>query len=66
MLLLTADLDKERSYTIPLVRPLPIPHLHHWRKIEVCLINFNKGKNDEGFLKFCNILNEVQLCKEND
>jgi len=37
------------------VRPLPIPHLHDWRKMEVCLINFNKGENDEGCLKFCNI-----------
>jgi hypothetical protein len=34
----------------------PIPHLHHWRKMEVCLINFNKGEDDEGCLKICNIL----------
>jgi hypothetical protein len=39
------------------VRPLPIPHLHDWRKMEVCLINFNKDESDEGCLKFCNILN---------
>jgi hypothetical protein len=32
-----SDLDKERPYAIPLVRPLPIPHLHDWRKMEVCL-----------------------------
>ena len=38
------------------MRPLPIPHLHDWRNMEVCLINFNKGKDDEGCLKFCNIL----------
>jgi hypothetical protein len=38
------------------VRPLPISHLHDWRKMEVCLINFNKGKDDEGCLKFYNIL----------
>ena len=50
------DLNKERAYVIPLVRPLPIPHLHDWRKMEVYLINFNKGKDDEGSLKFCNIL----------
>jgi hypothetical protein len=50
------DLDKERPYAIPLVRPLPIPHLHDWRKMEVCLINFNKGEDYEGCLKFCNIL----------
>jgi hypothetical protein len=31
------------------VRPLPIPHLHDWRKMEVCLINFNKGEDNEGF-----------------
>ena len=23
----------------------------NWRKMEVCLINFNKGKDDEGCLK---------------
>jgi len=39
------DLDKERPWANPLVRPLPIPHLHDWRKMEVCLINFNKGKD---------------------
>jgi hypothetical protein len=26
------------------------------RKMEVCLINFNKGEDDEGCKKFCNIL----------
>jgi hypothetical protein len=41
------DLDKERPYANPLVRLLLIPHLH-WRKMEACLINFNKGKDDEG------------------
>jgi hypothetical protein len=50
------DIDKERPWTNPLVRPLPIPHLHNWRKMEVCLINFNKGKDDEGCLKLCNIM----------
>jgi len=33
-----------------------------------CLINLNKGENDGGGgggLKFCNILNGGQLCKEN-
>jgi hypothetical protein len=49
------DLDKERPYANPLVRPLLIPHLH-WRKMEACLINFNKGKDDEGCLQFYNIL----------
>jgi len=38
------------------VRPLPIPHVHDWGKIEVWLINFNKGEDDEMCLKFCNIL----------
>jgi hypothetical protein len=33
------------------VRPLPIPHLHNWRKMEVCLISLNKGEDDEGFFK---------------
>ena len=31
------------------VRPLPIPQLHHWKKMEVCLINFNKGEDGEVF-----------------
>jgi hypothetical protein len=35
---------------------LPIPHLHNWRKMGIYLINFNKGEDDEGCLKFCNIL----------
>jgi hypothetical protein len=26
------------------VRPFPIPHVHDWRKMQVCLINFNKEK----------------------
>jgi hypothetical protein len=40
------------------VRPLSIHHRHDWRKMEVCLINFNndKGEDDEGCLKFYNIL----------
>jgi hypothetical protein len=38
------------------MRPLPILHLHDWGKMEVCLINFKKGEDDEGCLKFCNIL----------
>ena len=42
---------------MPLVRPLPIPRLHDWKKMtEVCLINSNKGEDDVGCLKFCNIL----------
>jgi hypothetical protein len=44
------DLDKERPYDIPLVRPLLILHLHDCRKMEVCLTNLNKGENDEGYL----------------
>jgi hypothetical protein len=44
-----------RTYAITLVRLLPIPLLHDWRKMEVCK-TFNKGENDEGCLKFCNIL----------
>jgi hypothetical protein len=46
------DLDNERFQAIP----LPIPHLHDWRKMEVCLINFSKGEDDEGCLKVFNIL----------
>jgi hypothetical protein len=33
--------------------------------MEECLINLNKGEGGEGCLKFNNILNGVQLCKEN-
>jgi hypothetical protein len=50
------ELDKLRAYAIPLVRYLPIPILHDWMKMEVCFINSNKGEDDEGCLKFCNIL----------
>jgi hypothetical protein len=35
------DLDKERSWANPPVRPLPIPHLHDWRQMEVCLKFWN-------------------------
>ena len=52
----SADLDKDKPQAIPLARPLPIPHHHDWRKMEVCLINFNKDEDDVGCLKFCNIL----------
>ena len=48
---LVPDLNKERPYAIPLVRPLSIPHLSDWRKMQVCLINFNKGEDDEGVFK---------------
>ena len=49
------ELDKERPYAIVLVRSLQILHLHDLRKMEVCLVNFNKG-DDDGCLKFRNIL----------
>jgi hypothetical protein len=47
------------------VRPLPIPHLHDWRKMEVCLIDLNKGGDDEGFSNSAIFWNGVQLYKEN-
>ena len=50
------NFDKERPQAIPLVGPLPIPHIHDCRKMQVYLINFNKGEDNEGCLKFCNIL----------
>ena len=56
------DLDKQRSQAIPLVRPLPTPLLHDWRQMEVCLINLNKGEDDKGCLKFCNILKWSATC----
>jgi len=50
------DLDKERPWDIPLMRPLPIPYLHTWRRMDVFLINLNKGEEAEGCLQSCNIL----------
>jgi hypothetical protein len=47
------DLDKERPSAIPLVRPLPISHLHTWRRMDVFLINFNKGEEAERCLQSC-------------
>ena len=47
------DLDIERTYAIPLVRSLPIPHLHDWRKMEVCLIH-PSCYNLVGLLSICN------------
>jgi hypothetical protein len=51
------DLDKERPYDIPLVRPPPnSPPSLPEEDESVFLINFNKGEDDEGCLKFGNIL----------
>jgi hypothetical protein len=47
------DLDKERPYDIP--PPNSPPSLPEEDE-SVFLINFNKGEDDEGCLKFCNIL----------
>ena len=44
------DLDIERPEANPHVRPLPIPHLHDCKKMEMCLNIFNKCKDDEGCL----------------
>jgi hypothetical protein len=46
------------------VRPFPIPHLQDWRKMKVCLINFNKGKDDEEHLKFCNSAHALPLPRD--
>jgi hypothetical protein len=45
------NLDDEKRGTLgySTCEALPIPHLHDWRKMEVCLINLNKGEDDEGF-----------------
>jgi hypothetical protein len=59
------ELDKESTEAIPPMRPLPILHLHDRKKMDVCLINLNKGEDDKGCLKCCNILKWVQLCKDN-
>jgi hypothetical protein len=43
------DLDKERPYDIPLVRPPPnFPPSLPEEDESVFLINFNKGEDDEG------------------
>jgi hypothetical protein len=49
-------LDKSSAYAISLVRPHPISVLHDWLMMELSFINLNKGKDDEGYIKFCNIL----------
>jgi hypothetical protein len=49
-LLTRISVSPATSTNVPLVRPFLIPHLHDWRKMEVCLINLNKGEDDEGFL----------------
>jgi hypothetical protein len=53
------DLDKERPYAIPLVRPLPIPHLHGCRKMEACLINFKELISDPIVLNLSNKLSSI-------
>ena len=58
------QLDKSWTYAIPLVRPLPIPLPHDWMNMGVCFVNFNKGEDDEGCLKFCNILKWRATVKE--
>ena len=45
------ELDKSMVYAIPILL------LHDRMQMEVCFINFNKGEDDEGCFKFCNILN---------
>ena len=34
--------------------------------MEVCLINFDKGENDEGCLEFCNILKWSATCLKDE
>ena len=47
------------------MRPLPIPHLHDWRKVEMCLINLIMAKMMGVFkiLQYSEM--ECMLCKEN-
>jgi len=47
--------DLERNVLGYFARPHPIPN-HQEGKMEECLINFNKVEDNEGCLKFCNIL----------
>lgn len=55
-LLSVPDLEKEKPYANPLARPPPNfpPSLE--RDGSVCLIDFNKGNDDDGCLKICNIM----------
>jgi hypothetical protein len=46
-----SDLDKERPYVIPLVRHLSQYHTFRTGGRWKCLINLNKGEDDEGCLK---------------
>ena len=56
------DLDIERPQTISLGVTHALPH--DYRKIEDCLINMNKGEDDDGCLKFCNILKYIVTVQE--
>jgi hypothetical protein len=56
------DLDKERPQAISLGFSHSLPH--DYRKIEDCLINMNKGEDDDGCLKFCNILKYIVTVQE--
>ena len=40
-------------------------HSHNYRKMEESLIDLNKGKSDDGFLKSAKFWNGEQLCKTN-
>ena len=42
-LLTRISVSPATSSKVPLVRPFLIPHLHDWRKMEVCLINCTTG-----------------------
>jgi len=52
----SAGFKKRETLDYSTCEALQIPHLQDWKKMEVCLINFNKGEDDEGSLKLCNIL----------
>jgi hypothetical protein len=64
-LLTRISVSPATSTKVPLVRLFLIPHLHDWRKMEVCLINCTTGDWWELFKNSAIFGNGVQLCKEN-
>ena len=55
-------LEKERPQATSLGLSHSLPH--DYMKIEDCLINMNKGGDDDGCLQFCNILKYIATVQE--
>jgi len=56
------DLEKESPQAISLGLSHPLPH--DYMKIEDCLTNMNKGRDDDGCLQFSNILKYIATVQE--